>query len=120
MIDSVTQQIFREMKSHPFTLVTVLVLLGFAFWSYVNHARADEIRAQITSLASTAEANTKKIDRVLKLQIAESIRSVKAQECNATGSTQNRLRDALEQLQEEYRSINRGVGYEPPPCEVLK
>lgn len=102
-----TEQIVREMKDRPYTMIAVLSLLAFAGFAQNNHATATDI-----------EKLDRKVDRVMALQLGESIRSVSRQICEATREANRRdLRDALERLQHDYREIT-GERYPVQPCET--
>lgn len=58
-----------------------------------------------------------KIDRLLKLQIASTLRDLRRQECTANGN-RALIQRAIEDYQEDYKEINGGIRYPLPPCEV--
>jgi hypothetical protein len=91
-----------EMRSHPFTLVTVLALVVFAIYTNSTHANSGEIQ----ELSKKVVDNTGKIDKVLMLQIAESLRNLQNQKCATDDHEAQRVLDqTIDDLQAEYRSI---------------
>lgn len=112
MIGGLTEQIVGEMRSHPFTLIVVLALLAFAV--YANSTHADS--GQIKELSERVGDNTKKIDKVLMLQIAESLRNLQNQKCVTTDHEARRvLSQTIDDLQAEYRRIT-GERYPLQDC----
>lgn len=102
MITTVTEQIVGEMRSHPFTLLTVLCLVGFSVYAYSTHASATEIG----ELSRKVAQNTDKIDKVLILQLAESLRNLQRQRCAEDEADHLRTLEAtIDELQAEYRRI---------------
>lgn len=112
MIGSVTEQIVGEMRSHPFTLLVVLALLAFAVYAHENHASGSEIK----NISEQVGDNTKKIDKVLQLAIAESLRNLRIQLCEAEDHEAKRtLQKTIDDLQTEYRTIT-GERYPLQAC----
>jgi len=113
MIGSVAEQIVGEMRSHPFTLLVVLALLAFAAYAHQNHASGSEIQ----KISEQVGDNTKKIDKVLQLAIAESLRNLQNQLCSAEHHESERtLQKTIDELQAEYRSIT-GERYPLQACD---
>jgi len=113
MINSAVEQMIIEMKSHPFTLLIVLSLVGWSIYGSHQYAKA----ADISTVQADIRANNSKIDRVLKLQIAEAIRSINRQICGTEDrETIRSLRRTLDQLQQDYETINNGKAYEVQSC----
>ena len=57
-----------------------------------------------------------KIDRILKLQIAATLRDLRKQECTANGN-KTLILATIEDYQEDYKELNGGVRYPLPPCD---
>lgn len=95
------QQLISELKALPFTMVTVLGLVGFAVYAYQTHASA----AEIGELAKKVDQNTTSIEKVLVLQIADNLRSLQAQRCAANGDNERTLSRTIEELQSDYRRL---------------
>ena len=99
------------MKSHPFTLILVLALAAFAVYLYGNYASAEDLKADIKD-------NSTKIDRILKLQIAESIRGLSVQVCHSKSDSEKRiLLQTVEDLQQDYEEI-AGSRYPVQACST--
>lgn len=104
MISSFVEQVVNEMKSHPFTLTTVLALILFAAYAQYTHASSDEV-IQLSS----------KVERVLILQIGESIRSLNNQMCEVEGHQKEILLQTIDDLQQDYIKLT-GTRYPTAPC----
>lgn len=117
MFSAGMQQIVKEMKSHPFTLLAVLGLLCFSVWGYASYAMASDVTASFEQVKIQVQANNTKIDRVLKLQLAEAIRFISSQICTAPNDRVRRdLERTRDQLQEQYTEVSDGQRYVIPPC----
>lgn len=115
MISAPVEQIVKEMKSHPFTLLTVLGLICFAIWGWSAYARASDV----SEVKTQVETNGGKIDRVLKLQLAEAIRGMQRQICGtADEAIRDQLRVTLDSLQQDYSDINEGTRYPVTRCNT--
>ena len=98
------EQVAKEMKSHPITLTLVIagmVAVGFLF---ANYATASEVKM--------VEA---KVDRVLQLQMAATIRSLQFEWCNANGN-KIIIASTIDDYQREYRELT-GERYPLPKCD---
>ncbi len=105
MISSTVEQVVMEMKSFPFTMITILCLVGVSIHSSINHASAGEV-----------QAISDQVDRVLTLQIAESIRNLHRQRCSANDAEARRtLARTIDDLQAEYRRLT-GARYPLTAC----
>jgi hypothetical protein len=98
------EQVTKEMKSHPITLVLVLLALGSALFGWANYARASEVKL--------VEA---KVDRVLELQMAATLRSLQTEYCRANGNKAV-IAALIDDHQSEYRKIT-GQRYPLIKCE---
>ena len=113
MIGSVAEQLVMELKTMPYTMIVVLSLLGFAVYADRNHANAGDIR----DLAAQVADNTLKADKILKLQLAESLRTLQEQRCNSEErDTRRALTQTIEDLQEDYKELS-GTRYPLKPCD---
>ncbi len=124
MLKAPTDKLIEEMRHKPYTMLTILVLCAFSFWGYANFALAadveairTEVRAQITTVSVAVTANATNIDKVLKLQYAEAIRGQHRQYCRSDDDTyKESVQGLIDQLQEEYKSLNNEVAYPLPGC----
>ena len=98
------EQVAKEMKSHPLTLI--LVVLGWVaiVVGAATFARADEVK--------TVE---KKVDRVLELTLSGTLRSLQFEWCKANGNKLI-LASTIDDYQREYRSLT-GDRYPLPKCD---
>jgi hypothetical protein len=102
MIGATVEQLVTELKTMPFTLLTVLSLMGFAGYAAANHADAGEIK----QLSEKIDKNTQTINQVLTLQIAESLRNLQQQRCSIDDTNAQRtLSNTIEDLQSNYRRL---------------
>ena len=99
------QQVAKEMRSHPITLTLVVAGMVAIVFGYTSFARASEVKL--------VEA---KVDRVLELQMAATLRSLQTEYCNANG---NKLiiASTIDGYQREYRELT-GERYPLPKCEI--
>lgn len=112
MITTAVEQLVVELKAMPYTMIIVLSLIGFAVFAHSTHASAEDIR----DLAAQVAANTGKADKILKLQLAESLRTLQEQRCNTEErDTRRTLTQTIEELQEDYKEID-GARYPLKPC----
>ena len=112
MLAATTEQIVKEMKAHPFTLLAVLGLIAFAIYSHVNHASAEDI----SQVNDKIERSNAQIERILKLQLAEGIRGLTLEVCHAKNDAQKRiLLQTIDDLQQDYEDI-AGSRYPVPAC----
>ena len=113
MITTAVEKLVFELKTMPFTLLTVLALVGFAVYAFENHADAQDIHV----LAEKVDKNSKSIDRVLILQIAESLRNLQIQRCELDDVEGKRtLSHTIEALQDDYRLLT-GSRYPLRDCD---
>ena len=98
------EQVAKEMKSHPLTLMLVIIGWLAIFIGYASFARAADVQL--------VEA---KVDRVLELQLSTTLRNLQLQYCVANG---NRIIIAtlIDDYQREYRGLT-GKRYPLPQCE---
>jgi len=100
----IVEQLVKELKEHPFTLLIVLGLVGYAFFTSTNHASASELEKQ-----------SSKLDKLLTLNVAATIRDLRKEQCDANGNA-GLLDDTIESYQQQYIEIT-GKRYPLPPCE---
>lgn len=100
---SILQQVVDEMKSHPYTMLAVVGLILASSWGYGNYARAGEVAAVES-----------KIDRVLEIQLAATLRQMQDEYCRANGS-KAAIQDIIEDYQRQYRELT-GRRYPLPAC----
>ena len=65
--------------------------------------------------AAELQEQSKKIDRLLTISLAQTIRDLRKEECRADGNKRT-LQNTIEEYQEQYREIT-GQRYPLPPCE---
>lgn len=98
----------NEMKAHPITMVVVFLLVGSAGLAQTQFARASDLKKLQTQ-----------VERVLILQLAESIRSLQIQVClTPDGQTKRVLRRTLDDVQQDYTELT-GERYPVQPCQVI-
>lgn len=98
------EQVAKEMKSHPLTLILVLagwVAIAFGAMSYAT--------------AAEVKAVEKKVDRVLELTLSSTLRSLQFEWCKANGNKLI-LASTIDDYQREYRGLT-GERYPLPQCE---
>lgn len=118
-------QLIVELKTQPYTLLSILVLFFLVGWGLKTHAESDtvaeakrELRAEITEATAKIAGNGRKIDRVLLLQFAEAIRGQQRQICSTEDEAiRTTLQTTLDNLQAEYVAIS-GSYYPVSPCKV--
>lgn len=107
------EQLVKELKAHPFTLIIIMALVGFTWFASSTHAKATDIQ----EIAREVSNNSTKIDRLLKLQLAEAIRTISLQVCEHEDDQQRRdLIRTRDRLQEDYRLVNDGREYKVEAC----
>ncbi len=67
--------------------------------------------------AADVENNGKKIDRMLVLSLATTLRNLRIDECRANGS-RSAIRSTMEVFQQEYKELT-GSRYPLPQCDEL-
>lgn len=119
-----TDKLVSELRSTPYTMLTLFALCAFALWGYSKFALAadvetirTEVRHEISSVTVAVTANATSINKVLKLQYAEAIRGQHRQFC---GSDDDAYRESvqvlIDSLQENYKALNKNVAYPLPGC----
>ena len=98
------EQVAKEMKSHPLTLILVVLGCVAIVVGAATFARADEVK--------TVE---KKVDRVLELTLSGTLRSLQFEWCKANGNKMI-LVSTIDDYQREYRSLT-GDRYPLPKCD---
>lgn len=108
------------MKAHPFTMLAVLGALFAAGYGWVEYARASDVDDKIAALETKVDANGTAINRVLTLQLAESIRSQQRQICATASALQRQqLQTTLDNLLEDYEDVS-GRTFQTPTCAALQ
>ena len=105
MIASTAEQIIKELKELPFTMIAVLSLIAFAVFANNTHANAGEVKHL-----------TEQVSKVLTLQMAESLRNLQVQLCSTENHEARRtLSRTIDDLQTEYRRLT-GARYPLTAC----
>jgi len=103
-MQAIFDQAMKELRNHPFTLVVIIGLSIFAIYGYKNFASADEVQK--------VEA---KIDRVLIMQLAETLRNLQAEYCRSNGNKAT-IRRTIEDYEQQYRELT-GERYPLQDCQ---
>lgn len=112
MIGTAVEQMVNEMRAFPFTMIIILALVGYAVYASQNHARAEDIQ----QLSQQVAKNTSTANKILKLQIAQSLRSLHEQRCKSEDrDTRRTLARTIEELQDDYKELD-GARYPLPAC----
>jgi hypothetical protein len=102
MLKTPIDQLISELKNTPYTLIVVIFLCGTVTWLVNTSATASDLQ----SLAGRVDAYGAKIDRVLSLQIAETIRTTHNQYCKENDhSVRSDLQRTIDTLQADYAAI---------------
>jgi len=113
-VPAIIEQLVNELRTMPFTLLTVLSLVLFAVYSNNNFASASEIK----ELSQKVSENSDIIEQVLQLQIAESLRNLQLQKCQTEDTVAERtLSRTIEDLQASYRRLT-GSRYPLRECST--
>jgi hypothetical protein len=109
------QTLAEELKTRPLTLLVLLGLCGYVYWSYTNHASANDLHEVNEQVDSISE----KIDRLLILNIRSAIQQRRIEYCNTSDDAlRSILRDSINDLAEQYRDIT-GDAYQVQSCRDL-
>ena len=98
------EQVAKEMKSHPLTLILVLAGWAAIITGATTFASASEVKIVET-----------KVDRVLELTLSGTLRSLHFEWCKANGNKMI-LVSTIDDYQREYRSLT-GDRYPLPKCD---
>jgi len=98
------EQVAKEMKSHPLTLILVLAGWAAIITGATTFASASEVKIVET-----------KVDRVLELTLSGTLRSLQFEWCKANGNKMI-LVSTIDDYQREYRSLT-GDRYPLPKCD---
>lgn len=121
MFAATIEQLAKEMKGHPITLICVLGLLAFAWYAGTSHARASDVDQKYSELQAAVVLNTTALNSILKLQLAEAMRSAQQQSCSLSPGRERRdMVRTIGLLQEDYQKVNNGESYSVPPCEAFQ
>lgn len=113
MITTAVEQLVIELKTMPYTMLVMIALLGYAGYSYLNHASAGDIQ----KIAEKVDKNTESINQVLILQLSESLRNLQRQRCATDDRDARRtLSRTIDDLQSNYRRLT-GERFPLQSCE---
>ena len=98
------EQVAKEMKSHPITLILVIAGWAAIVLGAANFARAAEVKVV-----------EEKVDRVLELQLSTTLRNLHIQYCVANGN-KIVIASLIDDYQIEYRDLT-GSKYLLHKCE---
>lgn len=123
MLTTIAQQVLKEMKTQPVTLMLVLSLLGSSVWGYNAYAeniyvddKVKTLKIEIKKLEARIINNGTKTDQVLLLVNAEAIRAQHQIVCNSKNDIDRMLSQrTLDTLQNNYKQIN-GTNYPISRC----
>lgn len=93
MVTLMFEQIMKETKKHPFTMVAIVSLCALSWVGFTTFASAEEV-AKVEN----------KIDRVLEIQLAERIRDLQKEYCRANGN-KSAIQRTIDDYQKEYREL---------------
>ena len=116
------ERLVDELKSKPFSMLTMAVLIAFAGYAYATHATAADIetlKTELVELAKEVDDQGKKLDRVLLMQTTDAIRTTAEQLCATSNDTQRRALNAvIDNLQADYRDLaGSRDNYPIAPCQ---
>lgn len=110
LLTTPVKQLMKELKGSPWTLLAITLLLVGTYIETITYAKAVDL--EIVSRQATA--NEAKLERILLLTTAESIRSVVDELCKAKDPNPA-LQRILDGLQADYLK-NQGVYYPARGC----
>jgi len=110
------QTLAEELKTRPLTLLVLLGLCGYVWWSYTNHASAEDLK----DVNKDVQEIGKKIDRLLILNIRSAIQQRRIEFCGTQDAAlRNILRESINELTEAYRDLT-GEVYVLQACSDLQ
>ena len=98
-----TSELVNEMKDRPYTMMTILALMFAVPYLWYTSASAGDLQKLETKFDKALAAEAKKTNRILSLQIAESIRAQQKVVCEDPDNQANQT--ILENLQTEYKDV---------------
>lgn len=109
---SAFDQISREMKSHPFTLVLILITLGGLWYLEKTHADTGEVER----LYAAHEATIQKVNLLVEINVAFSLRQARGAWCvERNMQARQVLERSIDRYLIEYREVT-GQGYRLAAC----
>lgn len=114
MGSNVPDKLVNELhRSHPYTLITLLVLLGYAIWSFNSHATSTEVTLmryafehQLAELQRNVDEQRQALNAVHALTLAGEIREQQHLVCAATdAAAKYGLQRYVDALQDRYTSL---------------
>lgn len=113
MITDAIEKLVFELKTMPYTMLTLIALVLFSVYGFNTYASAGEIK----DLSGKVDRNTSSIEQVLMLQLAEALRSLQTQLCRADDhEAEKTLSSTIEDLQADYRQLT-GSRYPLRDCD---
>lgn len=115
MLSGFIRTIMNELRDHPLTLVMLLTLFGWAWYSDVTHAKqADMVRHLVSDTAAFTEINAQ-YTKLMRVTVGDAIQSSWVTWCGAKHDTRVQLNSNLNSLQAEYTALT-GRDFRLPDC----
>jgi len=113
MMQTVTETLVDELKSRPFTLLTLLALIASAWYAHSEHAWAKDV----DGVAKHVSKIESKLDKLLVINITTAIQERRREFCSTNDEGLRRLlSESINELRESYREIT-GEVYILESCE---
>jgi len=115
--------LIKELKMLPHTLFVITAIGGLLFYGwtevFADNTSLNNLGERVTKLETNFVKINERLDGTYKLQLANEIRNYHRQTCVAARPQPwGMLNTELNELQSEYRLLNKGAPYEAGPCPV--
>lgn len=111
-IKLITGQLYSELRSLPVTLLVIVGLVAFSYWSFYNQARAETVREVKSEVTEIKQA----VDQILTLQLTELIEDLHQQWCGEKNSLRRRsIYLSIRKFQNDLRQVSKEI-HRPLTC----
>ena len=121
MLNTITEPMAKELERHPVTLLVVTCLIGFAVWSWSQHARASDIETlhtridtvslqyqtlEVSITRATLESQIENIDTEL-FSLKREVERAQRDNENLPDIYRSRINELTIQHDKKVRELNR-------------
>jgi len=125
-VNLIIEGMMKELKASPMTMLIILLLCGYSWYTFTNHADAsdvEEVTKQVKQVQSDLDSKVSrvedKLDKILIINLTTAIQSRRVEWCRTRDhSLKELLGQAIAELRESYREIT-GETYNLEDCRDI-
>lgn len=118
MLGDITKKILAELKDHPLVLVMLVVLIGWAWYSDLTHAKQADMVLHLQSDSAAFTSINVQYKSLMVVTVATAIQSTWVTWCSSQNGSRISLNNNLNNLQRDYSDLT-GRDYDLPECEDI-